>query len=87
MPHKRIQSETGPIQNVRSGLQDQFPGVGMDPVDFDAAARFVHDFDGPFDGAAPGPGGNDKEEDGEKGCGWGFHFFWGGAGDDVALFG
>jgi hypothetical protein len=63
MSHEGIQVERRPVEHVGLGLQYQLAVVGVDPVDLDPAAGFVHYRDG--SGFVVG-GGPDEDDDARR---------------------
>ena len=64
MSHEGIQVERRPVEYVGIGLQFQLAVFGVDPVDLDPAAGFVHYRDG--SGFVVFGGGTDEEDDARR---------------------
>jgi hypothetical protein len=65
MSNERIQIERRPVEYVGIGLQFQLAVFGVDPVDLDPAAGFVHYRDG-SGFVVVGGGGTDEDDDARR---------------------
>lgn len=54
VPHVGIQRKRRPRQNVGCALKDHLAGLRVDPMHFDATARFVHYLDAALDAGREG---------------------------------
>lgn len=59
----RVQVQTGAVENIRLALEYHLACLWVYPVDVDAAAGFVHDFDGSFCELALSCDGREEEEE------------------------
>lgn len=79
VPHVRIQRKRRPRQNVGCALKDHLASLGVDPMHFDATARFVHYLDAAFDAGREGDAQQRccrGEEQAEEHVGWHLVVSW-----------